>query len=149
MWNVFPNLANVVPSTTANGDTGVDVHVGQHILSHDKSTAYPGNDSASTLFVGTAVGASGYTCHVYIKCQSAVSTATVIPSIIYTSDDGASTVETIHGGTATCTTLGTSDVVSMVQEVHAALGTTGYLLTALANSPHYNTDAFCELHTVQ
>jgi hypothetical protein len=147
MWNVFPNLANVVPSTTVNGDTGVDVHVGQHILSHDKSTAYPGNDSASTLVLTTT--AAGYTCHVGIKCQTAVSTATVIPSIIYTSDDTASTVETIAGGTATCTTLGTSDVVSMAQEVHAKAATTIYLLTALANSPHYNTDAFCELHTVQ
>ncbi len=145
--SVWPNLAGIVPAGTATGDTGIGQHVGNHILSTDRTTAYAGNDAPSTLYLTTS--ASGYTCHVYVKCNTSVSTATVIPSLIYTSDDSASTVETITGGTAACTTLGTSDVVSMTQELHAKAATTIYLETTLLNSPHYNTDAFCELHTTQ
>ncbi len=145
--SVWPNLAGIVPAATATGDTGIGQHVGNHILSTDRTTAYAGNDAPSTLYLTTS--ASGYTCHVYVKCNTSVSTATVIPSLIYTSDDSASTVETITGGTAACTTLGTSDVVSMTQELHAKAATTIYLETTLLNSPHYNTDAFCELHTTQ
>jgi hypothetical protein len=145
--SVWPNLAGIVPAATATGDTGMSQHVGNHILSTDGTSAYAGNDAPSTLYLTT--GASGYTCHVYIKCNTSVSTATVIPSLIYTSDDSASTVETVTGGTAACTTLGTTDVVSMTQELHAKAATTIYLETTLLNSPHYNTDAFCELHGTQ
>jgi hypothetical protein len=94
-------------------------------------------------------GAQGLTCHAYVKCQSVVATGTVTPAFIFTSDDGSSTVETFTGGTAACATLGTNDAVSFISEIHAKLSTTVYLLTTVPNTPHYNTNAFCELNATQ
>lgn len=138
----FPGAVNVAPSSTS-GDTQIDVHVGSPINANAVTSAYAGNNSASTLYaVPTLTGAgAAFDCEVYLSCHSSTSTATVIPSLLWT--DESNTAETLAGTTATCTTLGTNSVSSQSWPIRAKSATTIYLKTTIANGPSYDVHAHC------
>lgn len=139
----FPGLAGVTPSSTS-GDTQIDLHVGSPINVNAKTTAFAGNDAASTLVTVPTLTSTGeaFHCYIYVACHTSVATATVIPALLWT--DESSTAETMTGATATCTTLGTNSASSQSWPIRAKSATTIYLKTTIANSPSYDVHAVCE-----
>lgn len=144
--NAFPGLTGVVPAQTS-GDTQVDLHVGTPIEALSVTSAYAGNNTASTLAVSSTTSDSSYHCWIAVNCHSATSVATVIPAILYT--DTSNTAETLTGGTATCTTLGTNSTSNNEWPVYVHSSSTLYLKTTIANSPTYDVHAVCELANTQ
>jgi len=89
--------------------------------------------SATTLLVAPVT--TLYRINAAVACTGTVSTATAILVIKYT--DPSSTVQTITLATATCTTLGSASVASMVQEVTISGGTNVQYSVTAALSPNY------------
>jgi hypothetical protein len=142
----FPGLAGQTPASTS-GDTQVDLHVGSPIQAVNKTTAYAGNDAASTLYTCPAGAPCDLHCWVYTSCHTTVATATIIPALLFT--DEQTTAETLNGSTATCTTAGSGDVSSQSWPIRANASSTIYFKTTIANSPHYDSHAVCELAGTQ
>ena len=91
--DAFPGLLDQIPSQTS-GDTGLDLHIGNAINAEATTSAYAGNNSASTLYALPTLPLSGEALHcwVYVSCHSTTSTATVIPALLWT--DESNTAET-------------------------------------------------------
>lgn len=142
----FPGLNGATPSGTI-GATQVGLQVGTLIFIEGRTTAYAGNDTASTLYTVPAGTTQSLSCSIYVDCRTTVSTATVIPALLYT--DHSSTAETLTGATATCTTLGTNSVSSQTWPIRAKAGTVVYFKTTIANSPDYDATASCSLMSTQ
>jgi hypothetical protein len=109
-------------------------------LPNGKFAASGQTTAVTTQNIVAAAGATGmYQLNVTVTCDTSVSTATVIPSVSYT--DPSSTVQTITGGTATCTTLGASSIAQISQAIRAKVGTAITVSTTIANSPNYDIAA--------
>jgi hypothetical protein len=71
-----------------------------------------------------------------VYCDTSSAAATVSLSVSYT--DPSSTVQTISGGTATCTTLGASSLATINSVIVAKNATNITYTTVIANSPTYD-----------
>jgi hypothetical protein len=76
-----------------------------------------------------------YRINASVACTSSTATATAILIIKFT--DPSSTVQTLTASTATCTTLGSASIASMVQEVTISGGTNVQYSVTTATSPSY------------
>ena len=94
--------------------------------------------SGSPITMITAPANGAYTLHANLSCHTAVSTATI--ALTYAWTDPGGTARSVTSGTATCTTLGSSDEVSVTREINVGSGDTVTYYTTIANSPHYDLD---------
>lgn len=139
----FTGLANSTPSQTL-GDTQIDLHVGTPINTNADTSAYPGNNAASTLAAVPTLAVTGeaFHCWVYVACHTSVSGATVTPSLLWTDESGSA--NSVDGVTATCTTLGTNSASSNTWPIRAKSASTIYLKTVFSGSPSQDVHAVCE-----
>jgi hypothetical protein len=100
----------------------------------NRTTAAGSSGSPITALTAPANGA--YTLHANLSCHTQVSTATITLTFSWTDPGG--TARSVTSSTATCTTLGTSDEVSVTREINVGSGQTVTYYTAIANSPHYD-----------
>jgi hypothetical protein len=117
------------------------------LLTHDSSSYALGPGQAGYVSCTQANCASSattflvapittlYRINAAVACTGTTSTATAILIIKYT--DPSSTVQTLTLATATCTTLGSASVASMVQEVVISSGTNVQYSVTSALSPNY------------
>jgi hypothetical protein len=92
--------------------------------------------SGSPITMITAPANGAYTLHANLSCHTQVSTATIALTFKWTDPGG--TARSVTSSTATCTTLGTSDEVSVTREINVGSGQAVTYYTAIANSPHYD-----------
>jgi hypothetical protein len=89
--------------------------------------------SATTFYTTSAT--TLYRITASVSCTGVVATGTAILAIKYT--DPSSTVQTVTLGTATCATLGSLSIATIMQAANIITGTNIQYLVTAANAPNY------------
>jgi Pectate lyase superfamily protein len=101
------------------------------------SLDYNGRTTAittTTLFTAPTNGT--YTMSYVVNCDTSVSTATATPSYAWTDPSG--TTHSITGSAATCTTLGSASIASLMLPIDVEASTAVTYSVGVANSPNYD-----------